>query len=312
MAQLIKLNDYISRYECDIYRYPTQFMRIKQEHWKKLYAMWSHQHEELWLEEIEEAQSDEPKSFFSKLKARLVRDGGSEDRIENQITFDQILPATEEELKRYFLDKLYPFQLKWATSTVSHVSFIDPAYEHDSNLKFFLQRFPDIYLIMYEPIFQIKKAVVDGAIMMISPIGIEILTLLEAGPDDVIIADGDRTWMIQNETYEEKIINPLIELKRTEQIVKNILSLEGVDFPIHKSIISRTNPIVYSEEPYRTNLIGRNRFDEWFNQKRQLSAPLKNVQLKAAELLLKHCATIAVKRPEWDDDDIFRTVSDED
>lgn len=310
MAQLIKLNDYISRYEWNIYRYPTQFMRIKQEHWKKLYALWSDQRVHM-LEYEDDAAGEEPKTFFTKLKARFGRE--SEAKLEETISYEQMLPTTEDELKRYFLNKLYPFQLKWATSTVTHVSFVDPSYESDPNLKFFLQRFPDIYLIMYDPIFQIKKAVIDGSIMMISPIGIDILVLLEAHPDNAIIADGDRTWSIQGESHEEKIINPLITLKRTEKIVRNILSLEGIDFPIHKSIISRTNPIIYSEEPYRTNLIGRNRFDEWFKQKRQLTSPLKNIQLKVAELLLRHCATVSVKRPEWDDDDdVFTTVDEED
>ena len=308
MAQLIKLNDYISRYEWNIYRYPTQFIRLKQDNWKKLYQMWMDQKED---EEALSAPEEEPLSFWSKLKTRIKRD--NETEIEEPLTKEEILPLSEEGLKYYFLDKLYPFQLKWATSTVTDVSFINPGYYHDSTLKFFLQRFPDIYLVMYNPVFQIKKAVIDGEIIGISPIGIEIMSLLETKPHQSIIADGERTWVIQGDSEERTMINPLISLKRTEQIINNILLLEDIEFPIQKSVISRTNQIMFTREPYRTNLIDSSSFEKWFQNKRKLLSPLKNQQLKVAELLLKHCATTSVKRPEWeDDDDSFYTQSEED
>lgn len=312
MAQLIKLNDYISRYEWNIYRYPTQYIRLKQDNWKKLHDMWSDQKEN-GVEELDaDASNDEPLSFFSKLKTRIKRDIQAE-KVEELKSDQEILPSTETGLKSYFLDKLYPFQLKWATSTVTDVSFVSPGYYDDPLLKFFLQRFQDIYLVMYNPVFQIKKAVIDGPIIVISPIGVEIIALLEMEPDQSIIADGERTWVIRGDSGDRTIINPLISLKRTEQIVKNILSVENIEFPIQKTVISRTNPIMFSVEPYSTNLIDTFSFEKWFQNKRKLLSPLKNQQLKVAEMLLKYCATTSVKRPEWeDDDDPFNTRSEED
>lgn len=307
MAQLIKLTDYISRYEWNIYRYPTQFIRLKKDNWNKLYQMWLDQKEN-GLEEVY-VPNVEP-SLLSKLKRRLKRE--NEIETEEHIRSHDKLPLTEIELKHYFLDKLFPFQLKWATSTVTDVSFVDPVYYSDHHLKFFLQRFPDIYLVMYNPVFQIKKAVVDGQIIFISPIGIEIISLLETDPNSSIYADGDRTWVIRGHSREKTIINPLISLKRTEQIVRNILLSGELDFPIQKTVISRTNQMIYTREPYRTNLIDTFSFEKWFENKRKQVSPLKNKQLKAADLLLKHCATTAVKRPEWDeDDDSFDTENEE-
>ena len=40
MAQLIKLQDYVSRYESDLSRYPSQFVRIKKQQWEKLKSAW--------------------------------------------------------------------------------------------------------------------------------------------------------------------------------------------------------------------------------------------------------------------------------
>lgn len=38
MAQLVKLQDYISRYQIDLKRYPTQFVRLKKQQWERVNA----------------------------------------------------------------------------------------------------------------------------------------------------------------------------------------------------------------------------------------------------------------------------------
>src|SRR5690625_2870701 len=40
MAQLIKLYDYISRYESNPFHYPTQYIQLKRENWRKLNDLW--------------------------------------------------------------------------------------------------------------------------------------------------------------------------------------------------------------------------------------------------------------------------------
>nr|WP_164217351.1 NERD domain-containing protein [Virgibacillus sp. YIM 98842] len=298
MAQLIKLQDYISRYEWDVYRYPSQYIRLKKDQWNKLYSIWENPENEMeFIESKNEQQSalSRIKSMFSK-KDNHIRETGEEQ--EEQ----EILPETEQELKQYFLDKLLPFQLKWATSTVTDTSFIDTSYYADPVLKYFLQRFPDTYLIMYYPIFSIKNAPVDGEIVIISPIGVEIIYLLEAEEGASIMAGNERTWLIETSQNQRKILNPSIALKRTEKIIQSILHAEQHDFPIKKTILSRVNPIVFAREPYQTKVIGRQQYETWFQEKRQLDSPLKSYQLKTAEALLKFCRTTSVKRPEWEED----------
>ncbi|WP_245831760.1 hypothetical protein [Oceanobacillus senegalensis] len=145
---------------------------------------------------------------------------------------------------------------------------------------------------------------------MISPIGIEILYFLEKDSQSIIIASDERTWVVQGQQTSTKILNPIIALKRTEQIVKSILHTNGVDFPISKTVISRSNPIVFATEPYQTKLIGKQKYDQWFKERRNLNSTLKNKQLKAAEELLRYCLTESVQRPEWEEDDNFKTIGD--
>ncbi|WP_249872315.1 NERD domain-containing protein [Oceanobacillus saliphilus] len=241
---------------------------------------------------------------FSKLKAKLKRKTEPEQLEETKQEPSEYadLPDTEAELKQYFLDKLFRFQMKWATSTVTETSFVNGDYYQDALLKYFMQRFPDTYLIMYFPIFAIKKAPIESEIMLISPIGIEIIHFLEKSPDTVIMAGDERTWTLEKGNEHTKILSPLIALKRSEKLVSSILSSYSIDFPIKKTVVSRTNSIVYATEPYNTRLIGQKDYADWFQEKRRLTSPLKNVQLKTAEALLKTCQTTSFKRAEWEAD----------
>lgn len=295
MAQLIKLRDYISRYEWNPYRYPSQYIRLKQEGWQKLYQTWLNKDHIM-----KESDVVKDGSYFDKIRSFIKQP--DEDGEDDLITTGEVLPSSKIELKQYYLDKLFPFQMTWATSTVSEVSFINRNYHDDQTLKYFLQRFPDIYLLMYYPIFNIKNATIDSEIILISPFEIEIIHLLEKPPQTTIMAGDDRTWMIEDQYKEKNIMSPLISLKRTEHIVKRILFTEQVDFPVRKIVMSRLNNIVFSSEPYQTSIIGKFQFDQWFSERRRLNSSLKSTQLKATEALLKHCLTSAVKRPEWEEE----------
>lgn len=305
MAQLIKLIDYISRYESNPFHYPTQYIRLKQENWQRLVERWEMESEKDFTKQS--SFENEPERGF-KWNPFSRKDENRQDEVE---MFERSLPVTKEQLTQQFLNDLFPFQLKWASSTISQVSFTDQKYYQDRTLKYFLQRFPDIYLVMYYPIFNIKKAPIDGEIILISPIGIEIITLINKNPQATIIVNNDRTWFIQTENDERKILSPIISLKRTEQIVRSILNMHDIHFPIYKTVLSQTNNFLWSTEPYKTSMIGKRDYENWLQEKRSLNSPLKSVQLKAMEALLHHCQTTSIRRPEWqEDDDIYFTPAD--
>lgn len=298
IAQLIKLKDYISRYEWNAYRYPTQYMRLKQDNWNKLCQRWDTPVDE--PNNKHQKVSEEADSMFSKWKAFISRKPGR--KVEGKVVEADMLPTNEMELKQYFLNKLFPLQLKWASSTVTDVSLLAERYEEDRLLKYFLQRFPDTYLMMYYPVFSIQKAPVEGEIIFISPIGVEIIYVIEESPGATIMASDERTWNIDTGNVPTRILSPLIALKRTEQIVKSIFRKSKIDLPVIKVVLSGSNHIQFSTEPFNTKIIGKNEYDNWFHDKRKLVSPLKSRQLKAAEVLLNHCQTTAVKRPEWDEE----------
>lgn len=308
MAQLIKMLDYISRYESNPFHYPTQYIRLKQENWKKITNLWELENEQSLnnrndnKEVNERARSFRWNSFFRKKEK-------NKDDVEQ---FVRTLPETKEQLTQYFLNELFTFQLKWASSTISQVSFTDSKYNHDPLLKTFLQRLPDIYLLMYYPIFNVKNAPIEGDIVLISPIGIEIISIMNKTPEATIVINDERTWTIETKNNEEKVLSPNISLKRTEQIIRSILNHHSLDMRINKLVMSQTNDFLYSVEPYNTTIIGKSEYEDWLFKKRSLTSPLKSSQLKTIDVLLRQCQTTSVRRPEWenDEDDTYMTAAD--
>lgn len=295
MAQLVKLYDYISRYESNPYHYPSQYIRLKKENWRKL--------QDRWLSEVNSSSKIVQESESEPKKSKWLPFNRNQQTAEQHTNLNNPpLPNTEAQLKQYFLNQLYPIQLKWATSTISHESFTKVSLRDKETLKYFLQRFPDIYFLMYHPVFNIKKAPIDAEIILISPFDIEIISFIHEHAEATILATNDRKWTVESETNQKSILSPVISLKRTDQIIKSILQTNNIKIPIKKSIISYNNHILYTTEPYQTNIIGKQDYPKWFEQKRALTSSLKSVQLKAMEALLSHCQTNAVRRPEWNDE----------
>lgn len=75
MAQLVKLKDYVSRYEQNIIVYPSRFVRLKKQKWegvKKLYQtnqLIKPRETDFYEEEWEEEKS----SFISKIKGIIKK-----------------------------------------------------------------------------------------------------------------------------------------------------------------------------------------------------------------------------------------------
>lgn len=306
-----------------MYRYPTQYIRLKKQHWKKLKAFW--EEERLQSTDTKQPPVAEKKNRFYKLRNLLkLNDHETEygigetfedlsDIFPNESASDEELNATgfpiekftdipisEEDLKVRFLNQLIEFQIRWASSTIREKSYVDRELLQDHQLKYFLQRFPDNYLVLYQPVFFIQKAPIELEVIMISPTDTWCITLLEGKKDSVFTGSKERFWTEKHLNNEKKILNPLIAATRMDNILKQIYQLHDIELPIRKIVLNRTGYIDYPYSPVDTTIIDKRGYEEWFASLRRLSSPIKHVQLKAAKILLQHCQTTYVKRPEWD------------
>lgn len=324
MAQLVKIQDYISRYQIDLARYPTQFVRLKKSQWDRVKYQWQTGEEIGQWEHIEVEVEQEfiEKTRFSFLRKLLpirqrkvevdddietmnVSTELDEDMIpeeESTLHFEPNIvynPQTLEELKRMFMDQFFHFQLKWASSTILEKSYVDPKFMRDTLLRSLLQNLPDSYLIFYRPILRLKKAPVELEILILTPVDCYIVRVLEEEDQAVYIGDGERFWTKKVGKYDKKTLSPMIDLQRTETIVNKLFELEGVELPIRKVILSRNGYIDYPGSVYGLQFIDKRKYAEWMKQVKRSISPMKHMQIRAAQAILKSADTTSFHRDIW-------------
>lgn len=309
MAQLVKLLDYVSRYENDLTRYPNQFLRLKQYQWNRLKIQWETgglqpvtAEEDDFAEHDQETKKKRVPSFLRFFKGNKEAEEDVPlvvEEEEDDFDFNPNLiyqPNSPEQLRKLYLDQLFHFQMKWASSTLMDKSRVAPKYMRDSLLRSFLQELPDSYLLFYEPIIKLQNAPIELEIILITPVECMCIKVMEA-EDLAAFSDIDnRFWMKRIGDEEVKVLNPLISLNRMTQIISQLFKGKGIEFPIRKYLISRNGYIDYPMGSYDLDIIDRRSYEEWFNSIRTLSTPLKFAQFRAAQSILDVGQTTAMSR----------------
>ncbi|WP_096189784.1 NERD domain-containing protein [Evansella halocellulosilytica] len=301
MAQLVKLSDYISRYETDIYRYTSRFSRLKKERWDRAKSEWlkmkEHGHTSIFhdLEEEEQTITSRIKKFpwFNKKK-----DG---DR--DEFVFDRHqIPKSEEDFKSDFKKEIFQFQLNWASSTISERSFIKRSIKYNTWLNYLLKELPDSYLIFFEPVLFLKKAPVDLDIMILTPTELWLVTPLSGDKNTIYQIESERFWLKKVGERQEKILHPSIQLKRMRSVAEHLLIDAQLSYPIRTAIIAKDSFIDIPQESQRIKLIDKRTFPIWDEKLKQNRTPMKHHQLKVGDLFLQNCLTISESRMELEED----------
>ncbi|MGE7953661.1 nuclease-related domain-containing protein [Lysinibacillus xylanilyticus] len=324
MAQLVKLQDYISRYQIDLARYPTQFVRLKKSQWERVKRQW-----ELG-EEISEWQHDndsendsfEEKERFSLLKkwfaGRQKADSGDVEQVEitNELMSDEdsipeeettltfepkivYAPQSIHELKRMFIDQFFQFQMKWASSTLREKSYVDPRFMRDSLLRNLLQKLPDNYLLFYYPILQIRKAPIELDVVLMSPTECICITVLDTENQAVYVGGSERFWIKKVGTKDSKVLNPLINLNRMESVLTQLFKQDNIDMPIRKVVLTRNGYLDYPGSSFGIQFIDRRNYGEWMEHLKKVSSPMKHMQIRAAQTILNNVQTTSFNRDIW-------------
>ncbi|MFJ7934783.1 nuclease-related domain-containing protein [Sporosarcina sp. NPDC096371] len=321
MAQLVKLLDYVSRYENDLSRYPTQYIRLKKYQWERMKTQWENgatltEWEQKNNETVEEAEEGK---WFSSLFKRFGQrktviideevletsdDQGNQE--EDQFGFSPNIiynPTSLEQLRRLYLDQLFHFQIKWASSTLMDKSRVDPRYMRDTLLRSFAQGLPDNYLLFYYPVLKLKQAPVELDIIIVTPVECMCITVIEAEDVSAFVGSSHRFWVKKSGENETKVLNPLIALNRMEKIVSGIFNGQEIDFPIKKYLISRNGYVDYPGAPFDITMIDRRSYEKWFSALQKLPVPLKSTQFKAAQAILDIGQTTSMSRLFADDEE---------
>lgn len=243
MAQLIKLQDYVSRYEQELTKYSNQYVRLKQQRWQE------------------------------KKEKSGITDSTNQKRM--------------QKVKAEFLNDMYANQLRWASSTALEKSQLAPQYETDQLLRHLLQELPDTYLLMYDPVFQIGEAPIELEAVLITPLEIYCLSFLKGEKDDIYQASSERFWNVWRDEKQIKVINPLISVQRTHNVVsrltKNLLTIKQM-------LIAHDGYVDHFHE-WHIDCIDKRNFQQWIDQHKTNPTPMKALQVKATRTLLNYTRT---------------------
>ncbi len=304
MAHLIKLEDYISRYQFDLHRYPSQYSRMKKERWYYMKSEWEqlqfdsvHNH----LEDQTLDSSSEEQGLLAQAIQRMKK-WTKRNHDEEVINYDlPLMSHSENELKhlsldqvkQIFLDELYDSQLRWASSSLLEESTMHPQYKRDRWLRFFSQQIPDNYFLMYKPVFFIKKAPIELDVILISPSEVICMTMVEGHEHSIFEASSDRFWIEYINESRKKRISPLLSLSRMTGVIGGMLEEAEISFPIRKVVLCPNSIIDNKIQGAKVELIDRRTFDAWHKRINKHPSPLKHQQMKVTALLLDHCHTIS-------------------
>lgn len=312
MAQLVKLLDYVSRYEQDLTRYPSQYIRLKRYQWERMKPQWESGADlSEWQQDIKEVVEPEENKWFSPLlrvfgqrkdvEAEQYHDNSEDEKGDKEENFGfspNLIhnPSSLEHLRRLYLDQLFHFQIKWASSTLMDKSRVESRFFRDPLLRSFAQNLPDNYLLFYYPILLLKKAPVELDIIIVTPVECMCITVLEKEDVAAFSGSGDRFWLKKLGEKETKFLSPLIALNRTEKIVSSILKAQGIDFPVRKYLISRNGYIDHPGSAFDVDIIDRRSYEDWFSALQKLPVPMKSTQFKAGQAILDVGQTTSISR----------------
>ncbi|REB06514.1 NERD domain-containing protein [Sporosarcina sp. BI001-red] len=320
MAQLVKMLDYVSRYEHDLSRYTTQFIRLKRSQWERMKRQWDNgvdlaswqiaadeelpakipENESLSEEEVGKKRFSSLSRFLPFRKEEQIvayNDETTKEPDDLQFTPNIIQdPRSIQNLRKLYIEQLFHFQLKWASSTLTERSRIDSKFMRDKLLHEFLEILPDSYLLFYYPVLKIKKAPVELEVILMTPVECICMTILQAEEGSVLVGSGERFWTKKLGEQESKLLNPSIGLNRMGKIVSSLFASAEVDFPIRKILLSRESYIDYPGVAHDIQIIDRRDYPKWLEKVKKLSTPMKSKQFKAAQVLLDLCQTTAASR----------------
>ncbi|UCZ52333.1 hypothetical protein LGQ02_16005 [Bacillus shivajii] len=298
MAQLVKLSDYISRYEIDLYRYTSRYTRLKKERWENAKREWIRSKEgnhttsiptNNILDQSLKGRFRKLPWFTKKKEENLEANGNLQREIKNK---------SEEAFKESFKEEIFQFQLNWASSTISEKSRIKPQFKFDHWLTLLTKDFPDSYILFYKPVLILKKAPVDLEVILVTPTELWLIAPLEGDESTIYDEVSDRFWLKRTNDREEKILHPAIQLKRMRTVAEHLLLQEELSFPIRTVIIAKDGYIDVPQASQRIKMLDKRTFPEWFEKMRQNRTPMKHQQLKVSDALLKHSLTVSEVRGE--------------
>ncbi len=137
---------------------------------------------------------------------------------------------------------------------------------------------------------------------MIGPDSIKAIVLLETSKGEIVHASQNRFWECERHEEKRKIINPISAVQRVNYFIESVIDTKTTELKTSYIILGQNAYVNRDNIPSYIQIVDQTNYSEWKKILKRQPSPIKFKQLKAAEIVLTHCATSAYRRPEWDRD----------
>ncbi len=201
-----------------------------------------------------------------------------------------------EEEKGLFYERLFNHQLIWASSTSLRRSNGIVGLKHDEVLKDVLKWFGDTGLLFYRPVLKLDQVEVETDLILITPTTIWVMVYLKGEKGSVFQEQSRRQWTEVRSGEIRTLVNPLLSLARSTEVVKQCLGRMSERLPIRSVLMVPESFVEFSEPGRGVQILDQSLFPAWLKTVEPYRAAFKNLQLRCVETLLNHSITEAELR----------------
>ncbi|CAM3258141.1 NERD domain-containing protein [Sporolactobacillus spathodeae] len=262
MAQLVKIEQCVSRYQIDFLRYANRYVWLKK------------RREEEWL-----------------LRAKRI-----EANRKGQTVFAD--PNVVEKPDPAFYNWLFNMQLEWASRTVDERSVLPKEVTERSWLRETLKEVNDLAFFFYRPIILARNAEIQLDSLILTNDTLWCVKVLNGEPGSVFQEQSPRKWREIVSGGARDQLNPLISLQRSRHVLTSFLSAQCLEMQVCMAVYAPESFIEFVPEQFDLRLVDRRGRAYWYRELSQQSLLLKRQQVETAEALLQSFKTDAAERTD--------------
>lgn len=193
-------------------------------------------------------------------------------------------PLTDAQFQALLIKRRHIQKLQFACEGATEHDMPFLAFLKDGSYRMMLSEWNDQHFFMYRPVIEWSGATVELSHIIIGPSHLYVVEWLE-GDRSIYHISKEKTWIHQPLKGENtRVINPLIALTRTEEMVRQFLpSYDGV---IQKVAVAPKGYFDHMPETRSTHFISRSDYEQWMKQVNTRAPIVKAQQIREVAKLL--------------------------
>lgn len=290
MSQLMKLYDLQSRYERGVLEMSKRYLEQTEADYRSVYKKWEEG-------ELFPGETIVRKKPWWRMFARS-------ETIE--------LPGKQlsrPAFLKWYAKRLEMQKLLYAAGGAREDEVWRLSYRRQLDFYLMLHQLNDHYGLFYRPVALYQQGEVELGSFVVGPTAIHLIAWLD-GEESIYHVSPAKKWMEQPFKGETRqVLSPLIDLKRTEDILKHLLAGES-DLPIERIIVASKGYFDHVPKDATSTYVNKIDFQAWIRRMNDLAPHTKAQQARICDRLLERMASATYAQAIERQEETFETAEE--